>query len=221
MRRAKRIRTLCGELLPCETFADVGCDHGYCTQYMLEKGLCRRAFLTDISAESLKKAETLLASYIREGKASSACGFGLEKVPPATEQVLIAGMGGEEILEILRRGFLPPVLVLQPMKHSFKVRRYLLEQGYGIDRDYTFADGKFYDVIRARRGIEVREYDERCIRFGYDNVKTPSADFFAKVRRERAQCLAWLAAAGGDAPEVEARVAALTEVYDEAQRNLR
>ena len=49
MRRAKRIRTLCGELLSCKSFADVGCDHGYCTQYMLERELCGSAVFSEES----------------------------------------------------------------------------------------------------------------------------------------------------------------------------
>ena len=38
-----RLTELCGELEACRLFADVGCDHGYCTQYMLENDLCRCA----------------------------------------------------------------------------------------------------------------------------------------------------------------------------------
>ena len=36
MANAERIRILCSHLTPAETFADVGCDHGYCTEYMLK-----------------------------------------------------------------------------------------------------------------------------------------------------------------------------------------
>ena len=58
MKNTRRLRVLCGELRPCARFADVGCDHGYCTQYMLERNLCRTAVISDISAGSLHKAET-------------------------------------------------------------------------------------------------------------------------------------------------------------------
>ena len=30
-----RIKTLCSLLEDTDVFADVGCDHGYCTEYML------------------------------------------------------------------------------------------------------------------------------------------------------------------------------------------
>ena len=94
MKQTKRIRLLCGQLAACETFADVGCDHGYCTQYMLEENLFRRAVVSDISAGSLSKAEKLLSAYIAAGRVAPVCCPGLEKIPKGTEQVLIAGMGG-------------------------------------------------------------------------------------------------------------------------------
>ena len=64
MKRSLRLSTICGALTPCDSFADVGCDHGYCTLYMLENGLCRTACISDISAPSLAKAEKLLLRYI-------------------------------------------------------------------------------------------------------------------------------------------------------------
>ena len=72
----KRIDTLCSLLVKAETFADVGCDHGYCSEYMLKNDLCARAILSDISKGSLAKAETLLAPYIRQGRATSVLGDG-------------------------------------------------------------------------------------------------------------------------------------------------
>ena len=132
MKNTRRLRVLCGELRPCARFADVGCDHGYCTQYMLERNLCRTAVISDISAGSLHKAETLLAPYIAEGRVRSVCCAGLSDIPRDTDEVLIAGMGGEEIVSILEEGFLPPVLVLQPMKNAPKLRRFLLERGYAL-----------------------------------------------------------------------------------------
>ena len=52
---SKRIDMLCSLLERANTFADVGCDHGYCSEYMLKNGLCERAILSDISKGSLQK----------------------------------------------------------------------------------------------------------------------------------------------------------------------
>lgn len=228
MRRAKRIRTLCGELLSCKSFADVGCDHGYCTQYMLERGLCGSAVFSDISAASLAKAERLLEPYVRAGRARGVCCAGLEQVPRDTEQVLIAGMGGDEIADILAAGFLPPVLVLQPMRNTRRVREFLLANGYAVTRDYTFRDGKFYDLLRAERGTadaerqgRERAYGEKELAFGYDNVHAPTADFAAWLENEIQKCARRIAAARRGVPLLDERLKLLREVYDETLRHLR
>ena len=217
----RRLAVLCSLIPAADTLADVGCDHGYCTLYALEKGLCRKAYISDISALSLHKAEKLLSRYMAEGKAESVCCAGLEKIPPSVGAVIIAGMGGEEILSILREGFLPPKLLLQPMQNTPKVRAFLLEKGYAIERDFTFRDGKYYDVIYAEKGGAVRKYDERCLRFGYDNLHSPSADFLKKVKEDIRKFRARIACAQKAVPVLEERLCELTEVLHEAERNLR
>ena len=114
-----RLREICSRLCKTAVFADIGCDHGYCTQYMLGNGLCEKAYISDISRGSLRKAEILLAEHIRAGRCFPVCADGLEGLPEPCDLVLIAGMGGEEIVRILSSG-IPPRFVLQPMKNSEK-----------------------------------------------------------------------------------------------------
>ncbi|MDE7305973.1 MAG: class I SAM-dependent methyltransferase, partial [Clostridia bacterium] len=100
-----RIKKLCSYLKPCKSFADVACDHGYCAQYMLKNDFCESAIISDISAKSLSKAEKLLKQFIADGKCRAVCCDGLKLIPKETEQVLIAGIGGEEIIKILKASF--------------------------------------------------------------------------------------------------------------------
>ena len=73
----KRISAICSYLPKARVFADVGCDHGYCTEYMLKNGLCDRAYISDISKGSLQKAEKLLSRFIEEGVCIPVCADGL------------------------------------------------------------------------------------------------------------------------------------------------
>lgn len=188
----KRIDTLCSLLVKAETFADVGCDHGYCSEYMLKNGLCARAILSDISKGSLAKAETLLAPYIRQGKATSVLGDGFVGVPKDVDEVLIAGMGGSEIISILSdktHGFMPKRFVFQPMHDAEKLRRFIVENGGYIDRDFTFEDGKFYDVIcggKLEEMGQVRDeivYTDAEYEFGKENLATFPAAFTARMKK--------------------------------------
>lgn len=186
----KRIDTLCGLLVRAETFADVGCDHGYCSEYMLKNGLCEKAILSDISKGSLAKAEKLLAPYIRKGKAVSVLGDGFSGVPADVDEVLIAGMGGSEIVSILsdeKYGFMPARFVFQPMHDGEKLRRYILTHGGVIERDFTFFDGKYYDVIvgrRAREGETFPPYTDAEYEFGRENLETMPEAFIARTKKQ-------------------------------------
>ena len=193
----KRIDTLCSLLTPCKTFADVGCDHGYCSEYVLQRRLCDKVIFADISKGSLAKAERLLAKYVKEGKAKPSLGGGFYGVPKDTEQVLIAGMGGSEIVGILadkKYGFLPERFVFQPMHDAEKLRRYLIENGAYIQRDYTFFDKKYYDVIvgRARKDGEIQTYTEREYEFGKENLQTLPEAFVARTKKQLSQIYAYL-----------------------------
>lgn len=185
----KRIDTLCSLLRPAKTFADVGCDHGYCSEYMLKNGLCERAILSDISKGSLAKAESLLAPYIRQGRAVSVLGDGFYGVPSTVDEVLIAGMGGSEIVSILsdsKYGFIPKRFVFQPMHDAEKLRRYLHENGGYIERDYTFEDGKYYEVLvggKAKDGGQVRAYSDAEYEFGKDNLLEMPKAFTNRIQK--------------------------------------
>ncbi len=195
----KRIDLLCSLLVPCKTFADVGCDHGYCTEYMLKNGLCERAVFSDVSKGSLQKAEKLLAPFVAEGKAKGVLGDGFYGVEKDTEQVLIAGMGGGEIVKILsdaRFGFMPERFVFQPMHDSELLRTYILQNGGYIERDFTFEEGKFYDVIvggksdgnRRTDGYTALEYE-----FGRENLRLLPKAFIKRCEKQIAGIEKYLA----------------------------
>ena len=162
-----RIDKLCAYLDPCGSFSDVGCDHGYCTRYMLKNNLCKSAVISDISEKCLDKARKLLSAYIKEGRVQAVCCNGLSQIDGQTEQVLIAGLGGEEIVNILKHSFIPRNFVFQPMKNVRLVREYLISCGAGITADEYFkSGGKFYSVIKGRREGQVTDYSEAMLEFG-------------------------------------------------------
>lgn len=168
-----RIKILCSYLDPCTVFADVACDHGYAAEYMLKNGLCSEAIISDISANSLKKAETLLSGYIENGKCRSVCCDGLARVHGADE-VLIAGIGGEEIVKILKEGYIPEKFVFQPMKNAEVLRKYLLNSGCKPQTDDVFTDGKnFYFIIKGVSYGGSGKYTEAESEYGKDSLKNP------------------------------------------------
>ena len=185
----KRLNELCSLLERTDTFADVGCDHGFCSEYMLKSGLCEKVIFSDVSKGSLAKAETLLAPFVAEGRAQGVLGDGFFGVPDTVGEVLIAGMGGSEIISILsdkKHGFMPKRFVFQPMLNADKLRRYILENGGYIERDYTFQDNKFYDVItggRLAEGQKPQTYTEAEYEFGKENLQQKPQAFTLRCEK--------------------------------------
>jgi tRNA A22 N-methylase len=103
--------------------------------------------------------------------------------------VLIAGMGGSEIISILsdkKHGFLPSRFVFQPMHDQEKLRRYILENGGYIERDFTFEDVKYYDVIvggKREEGVEKQAYTDAEYEFGKDNLRDMGEAFVERTKR--------------------------------------
>lgn len=183
----ERVAHICSALSHARVFADIGCDHGYMAQYMLENRLCERAYISDISAASLKKAEQLLCGYIRAGKCIPVVADGLDGIPEPCDLVLIAGLGGDEIVKILERRALPERFVLQPMHNSEKVRRFLVGKGAHLERDDTFSEGsarkKYYDlIVGSAAGGD--SYGELDYLYGRDNLRGRSVPFLCRMRDE-------------------------------------
>ncbi len=180
----KRFETIFSVIPACSVFADVGCDHGIISFQMLKTGKCDKLYYGDVSAPSLKKAEKLLSVFGE--KAVGICCDGLKDFP-FCDCVLIAGMGGENIIDIIDQApFYPETFILQPMKNSDKVRRKLTEKTYRIVRDFKFFEGGiYYDLILAERGQGFLTEEE--IKYGKENLENPSVDFLNFLKEEIAE----------------------------------
>ena len=169
----ERIDKLCTYLFKCKTFADVACDHGYIAEYMLENGLCESAVVSDISEKCLNKAEKLLSKYIAAGKCRAVCCDGLKEIDRDTDLVMIAGIGGEEIIKILSEGFIPESFIFQPMKNADTLRKYLLKNNCSIETDDIFTDGKkYYFIIKGGKG-HAQDYTAEQLLYGKDSLNNP------------------------------------------------
>jgi len=213
----KRLETIFSEIPYCRSFADVGCDHGYVAEAVLKSGKCNDVIVSDISEPSLGKAKKLLKKYIDDGLARAIVCDGLKLVPQC-ETVLIAGMGGEEIITILSEApFRPEKLILSPMKNQEKVRSYLNANGYGILKDYTFTDERFYHLIYAEYGKVVPAYTLKELEFGRTNLIERPDDFidYLKKELEKARTFASKVVSEKDKTAFDDRISLLSEIIHE------
>lgn len=143
-----RLRALCALIEPCDSFIDVGCDHGFVVRYAVQNAIAKRITACDVSQPSLEKTKRLLGdgadvTYICADGATAAAGH---------STVFMAGMGGPVMLSVMD-GCAPDTFILSPQSHVDRVRKRLLDDDYAVVYDKTVRDGgKFYDAIKAKRG---------------------------------------------------------------------
>ncbi len=126
---------------------DVGSDHGLLPLFLLEKGYCKSAIVTDLNPLPLKRAEHTLS----QAGFSDRCQFILtdgisEILLQKPSAFVIAGMGGETIAGILERAkdrILPETyFALQPMTRPHLLRRFLYENGFRITGEKVVSENK-------------------------------------------------------------------------------
>ena len=177
----KRLKVLASHISRGAVFADVGCDHGLICEYVLKNGLFDVCIGSDISKKSLDKAIAKNSKFGDKFVPILSDGFNSFNI--IVDECLISGMGGEEIVEILKNANnIPSRLILSPQKNQDKVRSFLVENAFKILSDYTIFDKKFYDIIVAVRGED--SYTKLELQFGRDNLKNKPEAFINKLKSE-------------------------------------
>ncbi len=200
MIKDKRIQTIC-KFVDCKVVADIGADHGYITKFLLENNLIDFSFLTDKSEKCLSKAVKNLINY--KGKTCFLVGDGLDvfskqnnslelnlgincsKMLP--EQIIIAGMGGMEIIKILSRPYSNKFkkFILQPQTNIVEVRKFLQNNCFKIDKDVIAKQGKmFYNVIVCEKTNSIHKLSCEEILFGKTNLLERGKDFISYINFE-------------------------------------
>ena len=173
---SRRLQSVAAFVQEGKRLADVGCDHGYIPIYLLQKKKIEKAIAMDINQGPIESAIKNIENYGLSEKIQAIKSNGLEKLEPEkADTIIIAGMGGELIVNILENGLVKlencsrPVkeLVLSPHKRGDLVRKYLEEHKWHITDEKMLIDmNKFYTIIKAEKGQESYPYSETELLYG-------------------------------------------------------
>ncbi|MBC7087170.1 MAG: SAM-dependent methyltransferase [Tissierellales bacterium] len=160
MKLSKRLQSLINYVPQNSIVADIGTDHGYVPCALIENGISKYVIATDVSQNSLSKTTELIDTKLFKDKITTRVGNGLEPIKPfEVDTVIIAGMGGTLISEILNQNLKKADtyinFILQPMVASTELRIFLNNNGFEIiDEDLVEEDDFIYEIIFAKRGLE-------------------------------------------------------------------
>ncbi len=137
--------------------ADIGTDHAYLPVWLLLQGRLRSCIASDLRWEPLRRARDTASRYGAAGIQFRLCD-GLGGIQPQeADTIVIAGLGGENIAEILSKAPWTADgghrLLLQPMSRPEALRSFLSKNGYAIRREALALEREtLYVVMEASGG---------------------------------------------------------------------
>ncbi|MCR4443234.1 MAG: class I SAM-dependent methyltransferase [Peptococcaceae bacterium] len=155
---SKRLQAL-ARLVPAGSrVADIGTDHGLLPVYLVEEGVSPLVIGVDVHRGPYETACRNVRACLPAGAVDLRLGDGLNPLQPGeVDVVIIAGMGGAAMREILAQA--PEAaegltrLILQPMNASEAIRRWLYEHGWVIvEEDLVSEKGQVYEIMAAEKG---------------------------------------------------------------------
>lgn len=183
----KRLRAIINEI-NTDSLADVGCDHGKVSVAALIENRAKKVIACDISKKSLQKAE-ILAKENNLSNIEFRCGDGIKVIKEnEIETLLIAGMGGYEIIKILSDGFKGiNNFILCAHNNVSKLRVFLVNNGLKIVKDYVVeSEGHFYNIILANKGNQILSQKQILLgQNSFDNKDYKSYLLYLKEKNDK------------------------------------
>ena len=143
-----------------KTVADIGTDHAYIPIKLAQDNKIIHAIACDIKEGPLKIAKNNVEKYGFSNIIELRLGSGLEPLSEnETESVVIAGMGGEMIINILKneKSSSFQELILQPMNYQAELRKWLSENDFTIiSEDLSLEGFKVYNLLKVKKGTATK-----------------------------------------------------------------
>ena len=166
---SSRIRTI-GEFVNAnDSVADVGADHGLLEIYLLARHRDIKILAIENKKGPYKILENNLIAY---KNITLSLSDGLTKIGKNIDTVIIAGMGGLNIKQILdeSKEKLPQIkkIIIDAHRDIALARRIIVKYGYKIQSEkIVYEDGKYYVIICFINNGKVKRYSRDELDFGY------------------------------------------------------
>lgn len=163
---SKRLKAIATFVDKDDILVDVGTDHGYVPIYLIENGIINKAIAADINNGPLLIAKKNIEEKGLGENINLRLSDGLLNIKPGeADTILVAGMGGNLIINILKEGSevlkSAKTLILSPHSEWYAVRRYLFDNLIVINEEKMIVDeGKYYLILKCALDSNVKENEE-------------------------------------------------------------
>ena len=179
-----RIKEIAKYISPYKVIADIGCDHGYLIIEAFENQNIKKAYAIDNKEGPLSSAKNNIKNKKYYNNIIFSLSSGIKKIGDDTECVVIAGMGGVLIRDILCDDLKNVKrLILEPNRDQEEVRKKVHELGFNItNEEVVFEKGKYYEIIICDKSDDnnLLDYNDFEYEFGPILLKEKSLLFKEK-----------------------------------------
>lgn len=165
-------------LLPeCEKVADIGCDHGYISISLVQRGIAKSAVACDIKAGPLEFAKKNIAKSGLTDLIDVRLSPGLNKLSEGeADAIVIAGMGMRTIagiiLDDLSKAKAADYILIQAQSEIPEMRRFFEENGFTLLRNkLMIEEDKYYFAMLLTSKKEVEEEYLKSLGGGLKRLK--------------------------------------------------
>jgi len=165
--------------------ADIGTDHALLPIAAIKEGYVSKAQAIDNKQGPFVIAYSNVKKNNLQDKISVILGDGISKIDDDVDVVVISGMGGNLIANILLKHNTKNVkrFILQPNSDAFKIREILNKINFKIIDELIIKENdKLYDLLVIEKGIML--LNELDISFGPINLKIKSHFFIERINIE-------------------------------------
>ena len=173
--------------------ADIGTDHAYLPIQLVKENKIQFAIASDVAAGPLENAKKDIAAAGLDGNIETRLGAGLDTINSADQidTVIIAGMGGKLITQILNDAWLKDsifkTLILEPNIGEPGVRKWLMSHNYQIKREKIITEaGHTYELIKAEKTNKIVKLTVKELFFGPEILQEKNEVFYQKWRGQLA-----------------------------------
>jgi tRNA (adenine22-N1)-methyltransferase len=155
---SERLKKIISCVTPGHRIADIGTDHAYIPIVLVKNSISPYAIACDINKGPIDIAKKQIFDQKLESLIECRQGDGLSPISNGeVDAVVIAGMGGIQICEILNKNidllYNVDSIILQPMNAQKEVREFLINNNFYITKEVLAKeDRRIYQIIVAAKG---------------------------------------------------------------------
>lgn len=178
-----------GDLVEANSFClDIGCDHAFLDIYLVKQNKNIKAIASDIAEGPVKQARENIKREGLEDIIEVRLGNGLDTYSDEVNTVIIAGMGGRNMIGIFKNNMKVlkkiDTIIVSPNNYQIDVKKFLTKNGFYIDDEELVKEKKFiYQIIKFKRGR--KHYTRKEFFFGPVLLKKKGNLFEEYYKRER------------------------------------